>query len=131
MERTIASTDQTVSRRFGSYDLLSRLGQGGMGEVWMCRHTMLARRAAVKVIRADAIEGGPVSKQSSLARFEREARATSALKSPHTVHVYDFGIADDGTFYYVLEHKRRVLPYHDSAYFDRVIEGLRRAGIPT
>ena len=94
----------TQARQFGHYELLSLLGQGGMGEVWRAKHRLLNRQAAVKLIRTEALsaEGG-AEMETSLRRFEREAQATSALQSPHTVQIYDFGITDDGTFYYAME----------------------------
>jgi serine/threonine-protein kinase len=75
-----------------------------MGEVWEARHRHLARRVAVKIVRPDAL--GPLGDEArwlTLRQFEREARATAALRSPHTVEVYDFGLSADGTFYYAME----------------------------
>jgi serine/threonine-protein kinase len=97
-------TDVTRARELGSYRLAELLGKGGMGEVWRAHHRMLARPAAIKLLRpevlvADGGEGLPVV----LRRFEREAQATALLRSPHTIHLYDFGVADDGSFYYVME----------------------------
>jgi eukaryotic-like serine/threonine-protein kinase len=89
------------ARELGSYRLLERLGQGGMGEVWQARHRLLARPAAIKLIRPLAAPAGGGSEAAS--RFEREAQAIASLRSPHTVNLFDFGIADDGTFYYVME----------------------------
>lgn len=98
--RIILSTVQKAYER-GSYKLVARLGHGGMGEVWVAEHKMLARRAAVKLIRTETL--GSQSDHKTLQRFEREAQATSKLRSPHTIEIYDFGLADDGTFYYVME----------------------------
>ena len=80
------------------------LGRGGMGEVWRARHRLLNRQAAVKLIRTEALskEAGE-SVETLLRRFEREARATATLQSPHTIDIYDFGLTDDGTFYYAME----------------------------
>jgi serine/threonine-protein kinase len=91
----------TEARELGSYRLVERLGQGGMGEVWKAKHRLLARPAAVKLIRASNI----VDAQSDdvVRRFEREAQVTAGLSSPHTVQLFDFGVADDGSFYYVME----------------------------
>jgi len=86
-------------QEMGSYRLEELLGRGGMGEVWRARHRLLARAAAVKLIRIDP---GTDSREL-LRRFEREAQATAALRSPHTVDVYDYGTTQDGTFYYVME----------------------------
>jgi len=90
------------ARRLGSYRLVEKLGEGGMGEVWRARHRMLARSAAIKLIRTSVL-GDPSRAFETLKRFEREARATAALRSPHTIAVYDFGLAADGVFYYVME----------------------------
>lgn len=92
------------AQEWGSYELVSLLGKGGMGEVWRARHKMLARDAAIKLIRPDVLASQP-GRQADLARrrFEREARATANLRSPHTVDLYDFGAAQDGSFYFVME----------------------------
>jgi eukaryotic-like serine/threonine-protein kinase len=87
-----------AARRLGSYELTEKLGSGGMGEVWRAQHRLLARPAAVKLIRPEA-----VGETNALKRFECEAQATAALHSPHTIHLYDFGISAEGTFYYVME----------------------------
>jgi serine/threonine-protein kinase len=80
---------------------LRKLGQGGMGEVWEARHDLLARPAAVKLIRPEQL--ARANKEALRRRFEREARATANLRCQHTVTLYDFGIAEDGVFYYVME----------------------------
>ncbi len=87
----------------GNYELLERVGQGGMGEVWRARHRTLGRMVAVKVIRPGALGGTPEQDRVVLARFEREARTAAALRSPHTLQIQDFGCADDGTFFQVME----------------------------
>ncbi|HEX7253409.1 MAG TPA: serine/threonine-protein kinase [Thermoanaerobaculia bacterium] len=84
----------------GAYNLEALLGRGGMGEVWRASHRLLARQAAIKLIRPDAL--GSDSREW-LRRFEREAKATAGLHSPHTVDIYDYGTTEDGTFYYVME----------------------------
>ena len=92
------------ARHMGSYQLVEILGHGGMGEVWRAQHDMLARPAAIKLIRPQGLGVGPGSSAAALlARFEREAQATAALHSPHTVELYDFGVTPNGTFYYVME----------------------------
>ncbi|HTJ84252.1 MAG TPA: serine/threonine-protein kinase [Polyangiaceae bacterium] len=87
-----------VARRMGSYRLTEKLGEGGMGEVWRAEHDLLARPAAIKLIRADG-----ASDPDRRTRFEREARATAALRSPHTVQLYDFGVTSEATFFYAME----------------------------
>jgi serine/threonine-protein kinase len=97
-------TEVTRARELGSYELVERLEQGGMGEVWRARHRLLARPAAIKMMRHEPEGGSTVERWDELkARFEREAQATASLRSPHTVELYDFGVADDGAFYYVME----------------------------
>ena len=91
------------AREMGSYRLVEKLGQGGMGEVWRAQHRMLAREAAIKLIRPAVLGGSRAQSDEMIKRFEREAQATAALRSPHTIDVYDYGIAEDGTFHYVME----------------------------
>jgi eukaryotic-like serine/threonine-protein kinase len=90
------------ARDLGSYSLEEKLGQGGMGEVWRARHRMLARPAAIKLIRRSLAGRNGVSAEA-VRRFEREAQVIARLRSPHTVNLFDFGIADDGAFYYAME----------------------------
>jgi serine/threonine-protein kinase len=73
-----------------------------MGEVWRARHRLLARPAAIKLIRRSE-NGGREASADARRRFEREAQATASLRSPHTVNLFDFGVAQDGRFYYVME----------------------------
>ncbi|MCP4546373.1 MAG: serine/threonine protein kinase [bacterium] len=93
-----------AAREMGSYTLEEHLGGGGMGEVWRASHRMLARPAAVKLIKSEVmlgLEPGEIERLNQ--RFEHEVQATAALCSPHTVDIYDYGLAQDGTFYYVME----------------------------
>jgi serine/threonine-protein kinase len=94
----------TRARELGSYRLVERLGAGGMGEVWKADHRLLARPAAIKLIRSSSPGDapGPVS-DDMRRRFEREAQVIARLRSPHTVTLFDFGVAEDGAFYYVME----------------------------
>jgi serine/threonine-protein kinase len=103
--RTLYGLQRQVlqARQMGSYQLEERLGGGGMGEVWRARHRMLARPAAIKVIQPEILAAHGAGPRVALQRFEREAQATARLRSPHTVELYDFGVAADGTFYYVME----------------------------
>ncbi|MDR1727995.1 MAG: serine/threonine protein kinase [Acidobacteriota bacterium] len=88
----------------GSYTLVSRIGSGGMGEVWRAQHHMLAREAAIKLIRADLVAGRTEAQTETIRRrFRREAQTIAGLQSPHTVYLFDFGVAQNGNFYYVME----------------------------
>jgi len=92
------------AQELGSYELVELLGRGGMGEVWRARHRLLARDAALKLIRPELLgAAGAAETHSMFGRFEREAQATAALSSPHTIRVFDFGATADQTFYYVME----------------------------
>jgi hypothetical protein len=91
-------TEVKRARELGSYSLEEKLGEGGMGEVWRARHRLLARPAAIKLIRAQTGASDEAAR-----RFEREAQVIACLRSPHTVELFDFGIAEDGAFYYVME----------------------------
>jgi eukaryotic-like serine/threonine-protein kinase len=94
----------TREREMGSYRLGELLGRGGMGEVYLATHRMLARPAAIKLIRPEVLAAGDATlAQTAVARFRREAEAAARLRSPHTVELYDFGVTEDGTFYLVME----------------------------
>jgi serine/threonine-protein kinase len=68
------------------------------------RASLLARDAAIKLVRPEVLGARDENEaRHTLQRFEREAQATAALSSPHTIQVFDFGITQDGTFYYVME----------------------------
>ena len=88
-----------AAERVGPYTLTRKLGEGGMGEVWLAEHRLLKRPCAVKFVRPEF-----AANPSAAARFEREVRAVTALSHPNTVRVYDYGRADDGGFYYVMEY---------------------------
>lgn len=87
------------AKEFGQYRLLERLGQGGMGQVFLAEHQLLRRPCAIKLIHpthaADPI---------ALARFEREVRSTAMLRHWNTIDIYDYGCTEDGIFYYVMEY---------------------------
>ncbi len=86
------------AREMGSYQLIDRIGRGGMGEVWKAKHRMLARAAAIKLVPPEMLGADEARRQTILGRFEREAQATASMRSPHTVELYDFGVAENGTF---------------------------------
>src|SRR6266849_1882168 len=87
-------------RRFtiGKYKVMERLGQGGMGSVYLCEHKFMRRRAAVKVLPAAKAED-----PSSLERFYREARAAAALDHPNIVRAYDID-QDENLHFLVMEY---------------------------
>jgi eukaryotic-like serine/threonine-protein kinase len=92
------------AKEMGRYQLTELLGHGGMGEVWRAQHRMLARSVAIKLIRPEVLGAStPAESKLMVQRFEREARATASLSSPHTIRIFDFGTTDAGVFYYVME----------------------------
>lgn len=104
--RIIRQLGQQVrkAREIGSYRLEEILGKGGMGEVYKASHQLLARPAAVKLIRPEVLGAAePGGARVIRERFSREAKAAASLRSPHTISLYDFGVAQDGTFFFVME----------------------------
>jgi serine/threonine-protein kinase len=92
------------AREMGSYQLGELLGRGGMGEVYKASHRMLARPAAIKLIRPEMLGGNdPAMAARAIVRFRREAEAAAQLRSAHTVDLYDFGVTKDQTLYLVME----------------------------
>jgi eukaryotic-like serine/threonine-protein kinase len=119
-------------RTLGSYRLLSILGAGGMGEVYLAEDSRLGRNVAVKVLRA-----GSAGDAARRRRFQREARAASALNHPNIVTVYDVG-SSDGLDFIVMEYVEgraltRVVPQHGLpvsealSYASQIAEALTRA----
>jgi tRNA A-37 threonylcarbamoyl transferase component Bud32 len=93
------------AREMGSYHLGDLIGRGGMGEVYVATHRMLARKAAIKLIRRSSIgQGDAETTQLAIARFRREAEVAASLRSPHTVALYDFGTTAEGALYIVMEY---------------------------
>lgn len=90
-----------AQRHVGNYELIEILASGGMGEVWRARHRLLVQPAAVKLIKGRYLEKS--SNNVALARFEREAQTTALLTSNNTVRLFDYGLTDDGSLYYVME----------------------------
>lgn len=87
------------AKQFGQYRLSRLLGSGGMGEVYVGEHLLLKRPCAIKVIKPQQ-----ASDPKMLERFEREVRSTAKLTHWNTVAIYDYGRAEDGTFFYVMEY---------------------------
>ncbi len=91
-------TEAYKARQLGQYKLKQLIGQGGMGEVYLAEHQLMKRPCAIKVIRPEKT-GDP----RVLARFEREVQTPAKLSHWNSVDIFDYGRADDGTFYYVME----------------------------
>lgn len=114
------------ARQLGQYVLKKKLGSGGMGEVYQAEHQLLKRPCAVKLIRP-----GKANDEVALARFEREVQATAKLTHWNTVEVFDYGRAEDGTFYYVMEFLpglslEELVQYHGPLPPERAVHFLRQ-----
>lgn len=95
---------QAQERRFRNWVPVSLLGRGSMGEVWRAEHRLLRRPGALKFIRPEALGAEDTNTTTdAIARFEREARTTALLSSPHTIELYDFGLSEGGELSYVME----------------------------
>ncbi len=96
---TSGSSSSTLSpgARFGSYEILQRLGAGGMGEVYRAKDSRLDREVAIKTLSLDH-----ASHPEALSRFEQEARSASSLNHPNIVTIYELG-HENGTRYIAME----------------------------
>src|SRR5690348_9572454 len=95
-----APKDDNVGRSLdGKYRLDERLSSGGMGTVYKATHLMLGKQLAVKLIKADLPASPDVVR-----RFQREAKAASALNHPNIAPAYDLGQTQDGTLYIAMEY---------------------------
>ena len=86
----------------GHYRLMEKLGEGGMGEVWRARHQLLARPCAIKLIKPELL-GDSSRAEAAIKRFRLEATTIARLTSLNTVRLYDFGVSETGSFYFVME----------------------------
>lgn len=122
-----------AAREIGAYRLGKLLGEGGMGQVFRATHQLLARPAAVKLIRPESIKGvSSETARTAMERFRREAAAAAALTSPHTIALYDFGPTGDGSFFYAMEllegmSLEDMVKKHGALPPERVVYLLRQA----
>jgi serine/threonine protein kinase len=100
--RAEAKSAEARAKELGSYRLVAKLGRGGMGEVWRAEHRLLARLAAIKLIRPEAL-AEPAAIGELKERFRREAQTLASMKSRHTIAIFDYGVTEQGVFYYVME----------------------------
>src|SRR5687767_7660049 len=88
----------TTHTRLGRYEILSRIGAGGMGEVYLARDTGLQRSVALKILPAEV-----ASNEERMRRFTQEARAAAALNHPNIAHIYEIGEIE-GTHFIAMEY---------------------------
>src|SRR5579864_5193485 len=86
-----------IGQRFGQYELLALLGQGGMASVYRAQQLNIKRQVAIKVIKPDRAGSDDFVK-----RFEREAETIASLSHPHILKMFDYG-EHEGTVYLVME----------------------------
>jgi serine/threonine-protein kinase len=112
--RNVGPEASVVGAVIGNYQLLRKLGQGGMGVVYLGQHTLLGRRAAIKVLLP------ALSARSEIVqRFFNEARAVTSVSDPGIVQVFDFGYHSDGSAFIIME-------YLEGEPLDRRLERLGR-----
>ena len=88
-----------LGQSVGSYRITGRIGEGGMGSVYLAEHSLLGRTAAIKVLHPE------LSHQPEIVeRFFNEARSASGIRHPGIVEIFDFGYAQDDSAYIVMEH---------------------------
>lgn len=98
-ERLLRRVAAAAGGDVGPYHIVRLISSGGMGDVYLAEHRLLKRPCAVKVIRGEF-----ASDQRAITRFMREVQTTASLRHPNTVEVFDYGVTDDGTFYYAMEY---------------------------
>ena len=89
---------RAAGTRLGSYEIRSRIGIGGMGEIYLAHDERLGRQVAIKLLIAEVNQ-----REEPLRRFIKEARAASALNHPNILTIYDIGQQESGTHYIVTE----------------------------
>src|SRR5438876_10379248 len=94
MEKPLGMASGT---KLGRYEIRSKIGAGGMGEVYLAQDTKLDRRVALKILPAEL-----AANQDRMRRFVQEAKAAAALNHPNIAHIYEIG-ESDGTHYIAME----------------------------
>src|SRR5439155_19459729 len=93
-----AGTDLVGAIVADRYHVLRKLGEGGMGQVYLVEHVKMGRKSALKVMNP-----GMVKDADAISRFNREAANASRINHPNVAAVYDFGETSDGVIYLAME----------------------------
>jgi tRNA A-37 threonylcarbamoyl transferase component Bud32 len=107
--------------RYRSYRLLRRLGEGGMGAVWLAEHVHTEHRIAIKLMVPPSLQGIDIDAERYLARFKREATIMTRFNHPNVPAIYDMDIGDDGRGVIQME-------YLDGRDLRYVLDSLRASG---
>src|SRR6266508_3090281 len=118
--------------KLGRYEIRSKLGAGGMGEVYLAEDTRLRRNVALKILPAEV-----ASDQDRMRRFDQEAQAAAALTRPNVAHIYEIG-EHEGVHFIAMEyvdgltlrkeiHRERTELRKLLRYLQQVAEGLAKA----
>ncbi|GGH70313.1 serine/threonine protein kinase [Phaeocystidibacter marisrubri] len=112
--------------QLGQYTMVRKIGEGGIGEVYLAHHAMLKRPTAIKILKPNIISAEVVE------RFEREVQLASRLTHPNTIEIYDFGRTPDGIFYYAMELLNgftlaQIVQMQGELPFERALHILRQA----
>src|SRR5881296_2454944 len=83
----------SAGTKLGRYEIRSKLGEGGMGEVYLAHDQKLDRRVALKILPAEV-----ASHRDRMERFVREAKSAAALNHPNIAHIYEIGYSDGVNF---------------------------------
>ncbi|MFO0734792.1 MAG: serine/threonine-protein kinase [Labilithrix sp.] len=112
-----------IAKQLGQYVLEKKIGEGGMGSVFLAKHMLLRRPTAIKMLPPER------AGHDTIARFEREVQETSRLSHPNTVAIYDYGRTPTGVFYYAMEYLEgadleRLVTQHGPMPANRVVHIL-------
>src|SRR5215470_11994419 len=88
-----------IGETIGKYRVVAKLGEGGMGAVFLAEHVVIGRKVAVKVLRPEG-----AANQELLHRFFLEARSTASLRHPALVDVFDYGFHTNNSPYIIMEY---------------------------
>jgi len=87
----------SVGQTIGNYMLTAKLGEGGMGVVYLAEHPVIGRRVAMKAIHPELSRNPEV-----VSRFVTEAKSVNQIGNEHIVDIHDFGTTSDGEFYFIM-----------------------------